>query len=194
VRDKEIYMKIVQKFIAANILSIIISLILTGCLKEVPENPPKQNKSGFTFEHNLMLPGSTEEIYDAVTGDISGWWDHSFSENPLKFYIDPKPGGGFYEIFNESGDGVLHATVIFAERGKMLRMDGPLGLSGQAVTLVITYTFEQADPEITKLSLTVNGSGEIEEATSEVVKKVWHHFLFDQLKPYVESGKHKITE
>ena len=52
----------------------------------------------------------------------------------------------------------------------MLRMDGPLGLSGKAVILVITYTFEQADPESTKLIVTVNGSGEIEEGTSEIVK------------------------
>jgi len=186
-------MRIILKIITANILLLIILLFQTGCLKEVPENPPKPNKSGFSFEHELTLPGTTEEIYDAVTGDISGWWDHSFSENPLKFYIDPKPGGGFYEIFNESGDGVLHATVIYAERGKMLRMDGPLGLSGKAVKMVFTYTFEQVDPELTKLKLAVNGSGEIEEGTSEIVKNVWHHFLFDQLKPYVESGKHKIS-
>lgn len=187
-------MKIIPKIITANILTIIISLILTGCLKEVPENPPKLKKLGFSFEHELILPGTTEEIYDAVTGDISGWWDHSFSDNPQKLYIEPKPGGGFYEIFNESGDGVLHATVIFAERGKMLRMDGPLGLSGKAVKLVITYIFEQVDQETTKLVLIVNGSGEIEEGTFEIVKNVWHHFLFDQLKPYVEAGKHQISK
>jgi len=187
-------MKSISNTITAIILLLIISFLQTGCLKEVPENQPKVKKSEFSFEHELILPGTTEEIYDAVTGDISGWWDHSFSENPLKFYIDPKPGGGFYEIFNESGDGVLHATVIFAERGKMLRMDGPLGLSGQAVKLVMTYTFEKADSKTTKLLLTVNGAGEIKEGTSEIVKSVWHHFLFDQLKPYVESGKHKISK
>lgn len=57
----------------------------------------------------------------AITGDISGWWDHLFSERPLKFYIDLKPGGGFFEVYDESGDGVKHATVTVAERSKMLR-------------------------------------------------------------------------
>jgi hypothetical protein len=184
-------MKLILKFVVINFLIILFASSLTGCLKDVPENPPKSKTTGFSFEHELILPGTTEEIYDAVTGDISGWWDHSFSDNPLKFYIDPKPGGGFYEIFDESGDGVLHATVIYADRGKLLRMDGPLGLSGKAVTLVITYTFEQTDPDSVKLKVTVNGSGEIESGVPDIVKKVWHHFLFDQLKPYIEAGKHK---
>ncbi len=187
-------MKSTLNFTAAILLVTGLSIGFSGCLKEVPENPPKSKTSGFSFEHELTLPGTTEEIYDAVTGDISGWWDHSFSDNPLKFYIDPKPGGGFYEIFDESGDGVLHATVIFAQRGKMLRMDGPLGLSGKAVKLVITYTFEQAGTDSTNFKVAVNGSGEIDEGTPDIVNRVWHHFLFEQLKPYVESGKHKIKE
>jgi hypothetical protein len=46
-----------------------------------------------------------EAVYDAATGDISGWWDHYTSEHPKKLYLEAKPGGGFYEIFNDSGDG-----------------------------------------------------------------------------------------
>jgi hypothetical protein len=182
------------KFAVLSISVIMISSSLTGCLKEVPENPPKSKTPGFSFEYEVILPGTSEEIFDAVTGDISGWWDHSFSDNPLKFYIDPKPGGGFYEIFNDSGDGVLHATVIYAERGKMLRMDGPLGLSGKAVTLIITYTFEEVESTSTKFKVAVNGSGEIAEGVPDVVKNVWHHFIFEQLKPYVEAGKHKSLD
>jgi hypothetical protein len=138
----------------------------------------------------LALPGSPEIIYDAITGDISGWWDHTFSEKPAKFYIDPKPGGGFYEIFDESGDGVLHATVIYAQRGKILRMDGPLGLSGKAITMVYTLTFEPAGTDSTTLGLEVHGSGEFEPAIPGIVESVWKHFLIDQFKPYVETGKH----
>ena len=35
-------------------------------------------------------------------------------------YIEPRPGGGFIEIFDDEGNGVLHATVIYADRGKLL--------------------------------------------------------------------------
>lgn len=145
---------------------------------------------GFSIRHQLTLPGTPEEIYDAITGDISGWWDHSVSEKPSKFYIEPKPGGGFYEIFNESGDGVRHATVILANRGKLLRFDGPLGLSGNAIQMVHTYEFEPVGSDSTLLKLTVNAAGQIEEGWQELVDKVWHHFLFERFKPYVESGKH----
>ncbi len=144
----------------------------------------------FTFQVNLTLPGSPETIYDAVTGDISGWWDHSFTEDPYKFYIEPKPGGGFYELFNEQGDGVKHATVLVANRGKILRFEGPLGLSGTAIQLVCTYNFEAVEDDSTTLSLDVHAAGEIGPDTGAIVEKVWQHFLVGQLKPYVEAGKH----
>ena len=138
----------------------------------------------------MTLPGTPEQIYDAITGDISGWWDHSFSQNPKKFYIEAKPGGGFYEIFDEAGNGVLHATVTFANRGKMLRFDGPLGLAGRAVQMVTTYTFEKADNDSTLLKVSVHGSGEMEEGLSAIVENVWEHFIFERFKPYILAGKH----
>ncbi len=105
--------------------------ILTSCKVEATGEDEKKEYGVFSFEKELTLPGSPEVIYHAITGDISGWWDHSFSSSPAKFYIEPRPGGGFYEIIDESGDGVLHATVIYAQRGKLLRFDGPLGFSGK---------------------------------------------------------------
>jgi uncharacterized protein YndB with AHSA1/START domain len=151
----------------------------------------RELKTGaFAVEHELVLPGAPETIYDAITGDISEWWDHSFTESPKKFYIEAKPGGGFWEIFDDSGDGVLHATVIYAERGKFLRFDGPLGLSGKALHMVHTYEFNHAGTDSTRLKVTVQASGEMEDGLAETVDKVWWHFLVEQFKPYVESGEH----
>jgi hypothetical protein len=144
----------------------------------------------FAVEHELVLPGAPETIYDAITGDISEWWDHSFSESPSKFYIEAKPGGGLWEIFDDSGDGVLHATVIFARRGHMLRFEGPLGLSGRAIQMVHTYEFAHAGTDSTRLKVTVHACGEIEGGLAETVDQVWWHFLVEQFKPYVEAGKH----
>lgn len=156
--------------------------------KQLPASVP--NYGTFAFEQQLTLLGPPNVIYDALTGDISGWWDHSFSEKPYKLYIEPKPGGGFYEIFNESGDGVMHATVTAAQRGKLLRFVGPLGLAGNAIDLVCTYTFEPVPPDSTKLLLSVHATGELQPDWPTVVEKVWQHFLFDQFKPYVEAGRH----
>ena len=169
------------------LLLIVAPLALLSCGREEPTPMPKESPTAFVFQMQLNLPGTPESVYDAITGDISGWWDHKFSENPAKFYIDPKPGGGFYEIFDESGDGVLHATVIYAQRGKLLRLDGPLGLTGKAITMVYTLSFEPAGTDSTTLGLEVHGSGEFEENIPGIVESVWKHFLFERFKPYVEG-------
>lgn len=170
---------------------ILLSVILANAsLVFSQEARPRYDV--FSFEQQLTLSGSPEAIYDAITGDISPWWDHSFSEKPYKLYIEPKPGGGFYEIFDEQGNGVKHATVIYADRGKLLRFEGPLGLSGMAVTLVCTYRFEAKGADSTNLSLSVHGAGEVPEGIPAIVEQVWHHFLFERFRPYVEkwdSGK-----
>lgn len=145
----------------------------------------------FEVTDRLLLPGTPEEIFDAFTGDISGWWDHSFSGHPYRLYIEPEPGGGFWEIFDKDGNGVLHADVTAAVRGKLLRLVGPLGLAGNALYMVSTLEFEPVDGGHTVLKLTVRASGQMQEGWEEAVDATWHHFLHEQFKPYVESGKHQ---
>ncbi len=168
---------------------IVIITILVLAVTMYAENK-ELIYGAFSINHEIKLPGKPEIIYDAITGDISDWWDHSFSEKPAKFYIDAKPGGGFYEIFDESGDGVLHATVIAAQRGKLLRFDGPLGLAGKAIKLVTTYNFDAVSDDSTLLKITVNGYGEYDPSWPPLIDNVWKHFIFEQFKPYVESGKY----
>jgi hypothetical protein len=156
--------------------------------KPAPTSPPYGT---FAFTDEVTLPGTPETIYDAITGDISGWWDHSFSKKPYKLFIEPKPGGGFYEIFSERGDGVLHATVTYAERAKTLRFVGPLGLAGRAIDLVTTYGFAPVGADSTKLTLAVHGAGEMETGLDTMVRGVWRHFLFERFRPFVEGTVRK---
>ena len=165
---------------------LITLLIISSCAKE----NATPSYGVFSFEKSLSLPGTCDEIYGAITGDISGWWDHSFSKKPYRFYIEAKPGGGFYEIFDESGDGILHATVIGADRGKLLRFEGPLGLAGRAVTVVTTYMFEANGTDSTTLKVVVHSSGEIDASLASIVENVWDHFIFERFKPYIEKGEH----
>jgi hypothetical protein len=166
---------------------VIILLLLYLIFSPAPAANRELPTGAFEVTHQLTLPGSPEKIFDTVTGDISGWWDHSFSEKPSKFYIEPRPGGGFFEIFDEAGNGVKHAEVIFAGRGKILRFDGPLGLSGHAVKVVTTYSFESSGSDSTLLKVTVNAAGEMEAGWAETVDRVWYHFLFERLKLYIEK-------
>lgn len=136
----------------------------------------------FTFEDSVHVSLSPGEAFDRFL-EVDAWWDHRFSENPSRFYIDARPGGGFYEIFDDSESGVQHATVIYVVRGEVLRMRGPLGLSGYALDMVYTLTFE-AGGSGTWVRLEVRGAGELEEGWPGIVQGVWHHFLAERFKPY----------
>jgi hypothetical protein len=176
---------------ARNKMLVLIPIILMFLLFQSVLADVKEQKYGcFEISHELTLPVLPETIYDAISGDISEWWDHSFASSPYRFYIEAKPGGGFYELFDDNGNGVLHATVIVANRGKMLRFEGPLGLSGRAVKMVHTYTFDRIGRDSTLLKLSVHISGEIDENLAATVEQVWYHFLFEQFKPYVEEGNY----
>jgi len=146
--------------------------------------------AAYQDQQEVVIAAKPEVVYDAATGDITGSWDHHMSEHPKKMYIDAKPGGCFCEIFDDSGDGAQHAVVIYAVRGKMLRYTEPLGFSGTAIDAVTAYEF-LPDPAGTKLRVTVNMVGQIDEQTAHLVDGVWHHFIAERLKPYVESKNTK---
>lgn len=174
-----------------NLIAIILCSVLFAALTSAQDDQTsKVSYDVFSFDKQVTLPGTPEEIFDAATGDISGWWDHHMSENPKEFFIEPVPGGGFWEIFDEEGNGVLHASVIYADRGKILRFDGPLGLSGKAIQIVTTYEFEPVGADSTLFKVSVHASGEVEEGIPGLVEGVWEHFIFEQFKPYIEAGKH----
>jgi uncharacterized protein YndB with AHSA1/START domain len=139
---------------------------------------------GFVVEKTFRFPAPPARVWEGLSGDVSEWWDHSFSGNPYRFYIDAKPGGGFWEIFDESGDGVQHAVVIGAQREKMLKLRGPLGFSGKALDMVHTFTLEP-DGEGTRLDLVVHASGEMEEGWPAAVDQVWDHFLGERLRAWL---------
>ncbi len=172
------------------ILGLMMGIIAMGFAAGASAEVKSAEKGKFRVEQELILPATPNEVYDAVTGDISGWWDHSFSGHPKKLFIEARPGGGVYEIFDDAGNGALHATVIYADRGKKLRYTGPLGFSGRAIDLVTSYDFAAVEGG-TKFHLTVTAAGDVDEALAAAVDGVWHHFLDERLKAYITSGDYK---
>jgi hypothetical protein len=167
---------------------VLAALVLASPALAGREPPPYGT---FSFELPLVLPGTPDEIFGAITGDISGWWDHKFSENPKAFYLEPKAGGAFMEIFDNKGNGVRHAEVIYCDRPKMIRFEGPLGLTGNAIQMVFTYKFEALGTDSTMLILSADCAGHVEKDWPDAVEGVWKHFLIERFKPYVVAGKHK---
>ncbi len=139
----------------------------------------------FTIVRTAEVAGTPEQVFDAFTVDLGAWWDHHFSEHPVRMYIEPRPGGGFYEIFDEQGNGARHAEVILVQRGHLLRFVGPMGLSGHAIEMVHTLELQPAGPGRTRIRLTLEAFGAIQEGWPAVVDRVWRHFLDEALTPYL---------
>ena len=108
------------------------------------------NAAGFTVQTTVQIAAPAAAVYDALTGSVDKWWDeaHTWSGRAANLTIDPRPGGCFCEKL--AGGGVQHMTVIFADRGKMLRMTGGLGpLQSLAVAGVMTFAFKESSGRTT---------------------------------------------
>jgi hypothetical protein len=170
--------------VLVGLTSMLAPAVDLAC-QESPQPHPRPY-GAFTFEDSVHVPLPPGDAFDRFL-EVEAWWDHRFSEDPSRFYIEARPGGGFYEIFDDSESGVRHATVIYVVPGEVLRMRGPLGLSGYAIDMVYTLTFEAVDSG-TWVGLEVRGAGELEEGWPQVVQGVWHHFLAERFKPYAEGN------
>ena len=116
--------------------------------------------TGFTVTFEKVVRVLPDSIYTYLFRDIGKWWspDHTWSGKASNLSIVPRPGGCFCEKL-ENGGGVRHMTVVFADPGKMLRLEGGLGpLQMMAVNGSMTFTITP-EGEAARLSLiyTVGG-------------------------------------
>lgn len=147
-----------------------------------------ETATSFEISHSLVVEVPRQEAWDAFVGDVTPWWDHHLSESPVAMYFEDKPGGGFYEIFDEAGNGVRHAVVTTVAPPALFRFEGPLGMAGHALQMVHTVAFADGDDEdITQIFLDVRAFGAIKEGWAEAIDGVWMHFLMERFKPYVEG-------
>lgn len=142
---------------------------------------------GFPIEKEVSVPLDPGAAFDAFTGDISSWWDHHFSERPVRLVIEPRAGCNFLESFDDAGAGVIHGLVTWSERGKNLVIRGWPGPFHSAAGIIVhTVAFVPADSG-TKIKATIRMAGEFDAQSAAVVDRVWNHFLVKRYKPYAEK-------
>lgn len=105
----------------------LFALFFTGFNHRAFVEVTSSSDSGFVSEHRLILKGSPQTVYQALTKDINLWWDaeHSYSGQAKNFSLEAIPGGCFCEKI--PGGGVEHMRVVYADPGKQLRLSGGLG-------------------------------------------------------------------
>jgi len=151
----------------------------------------EQTETSFVSRHEISLPVSPDAAYEAATGDLRAWWDHTMFGAPETLYLDARAGGHFLEEKTKGGDSVLHATVIFAEKGKRLTYRGPLGFNLFPLSLVVSLTFDPGEAtETTKLTVITRGLGAVPNPSQafSAIDQVMAHFYGAQLKKYLSAS------
>jgi hypothetical protein len=131
-----------------------ILLSLCGLMIASPAAAEVKNQTGagFISGHSAEVQAKPEDIWKRLISP-KDWWSpaHSWFGKAEGFYIDAQAGGCFCEIAQEKGANgqiktsasVEHMRVIFADPGKVLRMQGALGpMQSEAMLGTLTVAIE----------------------------------------------------
>jgi hypothetical protein len=123
---------------------------------EVKETAPNL----FVIEKTLTVTSAPSAAYTALTRQVGKWWDpeHTWSGDARNLTLNAYAGGCFCEKLVEGGS-VSHGRVIWAQPGKMLRLESSLGpLQDMAVAGVLSFKLEPVGAT-TRLTMTYRVSG-----------------------------------
>lgn len=98
---------------------------------------------GFEVRSAVVVPAGPARAWKRFVA-VAGWWhkDHTFSGDSGNLYLRTAPGGCMCERLPDGGF-VEHLHVVYADRGRMLRLAGGLGpLQGMGVSGVYTVEFK----------------------------------------------------
>ena len=160
--------------------------------------------TGFNVVHIAEVAAEPDVVWKRLIAPKSYWSKaHSWSGSSDGFYIDAQAGGCFCELFQEQGaDGktkttgsVEHMRVIFAQPGKVLRMQGALGpLQSEAVLGTLTVAMEPLkDGKGTKLSFSYVVGGHMRYKVADIAPAV-DKVLGEQFKSLIQPFAPKVTE
>ncbi|WP_395390939.1 SRPBCC family protein [Novosphingobium sp. BL-8A] len=109
------------------------------------------SERGMVMRYVAHVPVGPDEAW-AVLVKPAQWWDaeHTYSHDAANLSLDVRPGGCFCEVLPSKDTpkaaprgGVEHMRVIYAEKGRALRMSGALGpLQADAAVATLTFQFK----------------------------------------------------
>ncbi len=162
---------------------ILLAATLAAASSPAMAEVKATSDTGFNIVHIASVKATPDEIWKRLLAP-KDWWNkaHSWSGSSAGFYIDAQANGCFCELFQETGaDGKLkttgsveHMRVIFAQPGKVLRMQGALGpLQSEAVIGTLTVAMEPAkDGTLTKVSFSYVVGGYMRYKVPEIAPAV----------------------
>lgn len=179
-----------------SVLSFVLSSPVAAEVKTVAD-------TGFSTLHIAEVDATPEVIWARLIKPKDYWSaEHSWSGSVAGFTLDPRADGCFCEAFQEKGaDGkiktvgtVEHMRVIFAQPGKVLRMQGALGpLQSEAMLGTLTVAIAPLeDGAGSKISFSYVAGGYMRYKTADIapaVDKVLGEQFANLIKPFLAQDK-----
>lgn len=163
--------------------------------------------TGFNVIHIATVQATPDEIWKRLIAPKDYWSKaHSWSGSSAGFYIDAQANGCFCELFQETEangkiktvGSVEHMRVIFAQPGKVLRMQGALGpLQSEAAIGTLTVAIEPTKQDgATRVSFSYVVGGYMRYKVAEIapaVDKVLGEQFKNMLLPFSAVGAEPPT-
>lgn len=167
--------------------------LLTVLLCQLPASAGvlDSRPDGFTSRNTATILAPSAEVYAKLVQEVDRWWssDHTFSGSAANLRLEARQGGCFCEALPNGGS-VRHLTVVHADPGKLLRLNGGLGpLQAEAVTGSLSWALEDAE-DGTRVTLVYAVGGYVSgglDAWAEAVDGVVREQL-ERLARYIVTG------
>jgi uncharacterized protein YndB with AHSA1/START domain len=140
---------------------LLLSLLLLSALasEKAAAAVSETHENAFTIETTVLVDATPASTWRELTR-VSLWWDpaHTWSGSAKNLKLEPKAGGCFCEKLADGGS-VQHGRVVFAQPGKILRLQAALGpLQSMAVTGMLSFTLSPDGPG-TRITMTYRVAG-----------------------------------
>jgi uncharacterized protein YndB with AHSA1/START domain len=143
----------------------------------------------FSLQSVILVELPPAAAYRALVR-LPAWWDpaHTWSGAARNLSLEPRAGGCFCEKLADGGS-VQHARVIFAQPGKMLRLEGAFGpMQEMAANGVLTYTLAPDGPG-TRITMTYRVAGDLTMDSTKLAPLVDQVMgsQFERLRDYANT-------
>ena len=185
-----------------HLLSTAVIMAATVIATPVSAEVKSASETGFNIIHIATVDATPDDIWKRLIAPKDYWSKaHSWSGSSAGFYIDAQANGCFCELFQEADangkletvGSVEHMRVIFAQPGKVLRMQGALGpLQSEAVLGTLTVAMEPVKGSTTtRVSFSYVVGGYMRYKVSEIapaVDKVLGEQFRNMLSPFTPAA------
>ncbi len=140
----------------------------------------------------IVIEADPSRVFKAITTGTAIWWSapHLQRQSANDLVMEPKIGGRFYErwtISHHDTCGALHATVTAIDPPKLLRLQGPFGMTERAAWGTASIELKGIK-DGTHVHFSYHAFGELDEAIEVEYSRGWADLL-GRLKFFVEEGK-----